>query len=328
VAPRADAFERPALRAEHGYALLLRSAGTARGVSALRRRASRDGLIHNMDVLEARAGDLRALVLSHGHADHHGGLETPSSASPSRAGPRASPGRLARAQDHVPYRRLRPYAPSQADLEREGVEVLAERGPTLLLDKTCSSQDRVERQTPFERGFPGRSPDRPPSWEPDPWSGTTKRSGEPERPRLDRIVRVQSRRRCERGASGDASDGNRPAARIRGREHTCRVRSRRRGQPDCRSVRRWQPDVLMPATAPLARPHELAIALPHAFVPTEWAHVGIRRRDTRRYACLRTRIHTLAGGQRPPARQESPGVVAARGRLPLASRRDPGEFRR
>jgi 7,8-dihydropterin-6-yl-methyl-4-(beta-D-ribofuranosyl)aminobenzene 5'-phosphate synthase len=64
--------------------------------------------------------------------------------------------------------RLRP--PSMADLEREGLEVVSERGPTLLLDDRILVSGQVERVTEFERGFPihlARADDGD-GWEPDP----------------------------------------------------------------------------------------------------------------------------------------------------------------
>jgi 7,8-dihydropterin-6-yl-methyl-4-(beta-D-ribofuranosyl)aminobenzene 5'-phosphate synthase len=58
--------------------------------------------------------------------------------------------------------------PSRADLEAEGLELVEERGQTLLLDDTVLVSGQVERVTEFERGFPihfARVEDR---WEPDP----------------------------------------------------------------------------------------------------------------------------------------------------------------
>jgi 7,8-dihydropterin-6-yl-methyl-4-(beta-D-ribofuranosyl)aminobenzene 5'-phosphate synthase len=55
------------------------------------------------------------------------------------------------------------------DLEREGLEVLEERGPTLLVDGTVLVSGQVERTTGFEGNFPvhfARSADG--GWEPDP----------------------------------------------------------------------------------------------------------------------------------------------------------------
>jgi len=63
------------LRAEHGYALLLTVQGERRQSVLYDAGLGRDTAIYNMDVLEIRPANLRALVLSHGHADHHAGLE-------------------------------------------------------------------------------------------------------------------------------------------------------------------------------------------------------------------------------------------------------------
>jgi 7,8-dihydropterin-6-yl-methyl-4-(beta-D-ribofuranosyl)aminobenzene 5'-phosphate synthase len=60
--------------------------------------------------------------------------------------------------------------PSRQDLDREGWQVVDERGPTLLLDDTLLATGQVERTTDFERGMPvhqARAADG--GWEPDPW---------------------------------------------------------------------------------------------------------------------------------------------------------------
>src|SRR5487761_645469 len=71
-----DFFDREKLIAEHGYSLLLTVDKGDRRESVLYDAGlGRDTVTHNMDVLDIRANELRAIVLSHGHSDHHGGLE-------------------------------------------------------------------------------------------------------------------------------------------------------------------------------------------------------------------------------------------------------------
>src|SRR6476660_5626115 len=71
-----DWSDREQLIAEHGYSLLLTVQREGRSESVLYDAGlGRRTVLHNMDVLEVRAMDLRAVILSHGHADHHGGLE-------------------------------------------------------------------------------------------------------------------------------------------------------------------------------------------------------------------------------------------------------------
>jgi 7,8-dihydropterin-6-yl-methyl-4-(beta-D-ribofuranosyl)aminobenzene 5'-phosphate synthase len=160
------------LRCEHGIAMLL-TVKTPNGRASILYDAGmgRDTVLHNLDVLEIRPGDLRAIVLSHGHADHHGGLE----GIVRRLGRPGLP--LLLHPDAWMHRRivfptgvevgLPP--PSRADLDAEGVEVVEERGPSLILDGTVLITGQVERVTGFERGFPFHQKMAGDGWEPDPW---------------------------------------------------------------------------------------------------------------------------------------------------------------
>jgi 7,8-dihydropterin-6-yl-methyl-4-(beta-D-ribofuranosyl)aminobenzene 5'-phosphate synthase len=160
------------LRAEHGIALLL-TVTTPKGRASILYDAGmgRDTVLHNLDVLEMRPTDLRAIVLSHGHADHHGGLE----GIVRRLGRPGLP--LLMHPDAWMHRRivfptgteLGLPPPSRADLEAEGVEVVEERGPSLLLDRTVLITGQVERATDFEVGFPYHQKRVDDRWEPDPW---------------------------------------------------------------------------------------------------------------------------------------------------------------
>ena len=167
-----DWSDREQLIAEHGYSLLLTVVREGRSESILYDAGlGRKTVLHNMDVLEVKAADLRAVVLSHGHADHHGGLE----GMFQRIGRPRMP--LVLHPDVWHERRvvfptghqISMPPPSHADLDREGVEIIEERSPTLLLDGMVLVTGQVDRVTDFEKGFPLQQKHTDHDWEPDTW---------------------------------------------------------------------------------------------------------------------------------------------------------------
>ena len=167
----ADFGSRDQLIAEHGFSALV----------TVERRGSRSSILYdggltpaalarNLDVLQVPVRELRALVVSHGHADHHGGLE----ALFRRHGRRRLP--LVIHPEAWKERKImfpsgsevRLPPPNRRDLEAEGVELNDEPGQTLLLDSTVLVSGQVERHTSFEQGFPIHYAHSTGGWEPDP----------------------------------------------------------------------------------------------------------------------------------------------------------------
>ena len=164
--------EREQLIAEHGLSLLLTIEREGRSASLIYDAGlGRKTAIHNMDILQVRLPDLRTIVMSHGHSDHHGGLE----GMIRRVGARGMPLLIhpeawrdrkivfpTGAELHLP-------PPSPQDLEREGIAITEERQPSLLIDDTVLVTGQVERVTDFEKGFPLNYARVNGSWKPDPW---------------------------------------------------------------------------------------------------------------------------------------------------------------
>ena len=116
-------LEGEGLTAEHGLSLLLTVERDGDRATVLYDAGLGAGTaVHNMDVLQVGLADLRAVVLSHGHTDHHGAPE----GMLRRAGPRGLPLVIhpdawrdrkvvfpTGAELHLP-------PPSRQDLDREG----------------------------------------------------------------------------------------------------------------------------------------------------------------------------------------------------------------
>jgi 7,8-dihydropterin-6-yl-methyl-4-(beta-D-ribofuranosyl)aminobenzene 5'-phosphate synthase len=94
-----------------------------------------DGALHNMDALQVKPNELHAVVLSHGHTDHTRGLiglirrygrpTIPIVLHPDAFLQRKNVHPDGHETEHIP--------PSQRDLEAEDVEIIEERGPTMLV---------------------------------------------------------------------------------------------------------------------------------------------------------------------------------------------------
>lgn len=160
-----------ALVAEHGFsALVTIERGGARTSVLYDAGLTPDAVGRNLDVLQVPVRDLRALVLSHGHADHHGGLE----GLLRRHGRTGFPLIIhpeAWAERKIVFPtggELSLPPPSRNDLDREGVDLLEDRGPTLLVDGAMLVSGQVDRVTDFETGFPIHFALRDGTWEPDP----------------------------------------------------------------------------------------------------------------------------------------------------------------
>lgn len=166
-----DWAERDQLVAEHGFSVVVTvRSGHERTPLLYDGGLTPTALGRNLDVLDIPVQELRAIVISHGHADHHGGLE----GLFRRFGRRRLPLLIhpeAWRERKIVFptgAEIRLPPPSRGDLEAEGLEVVEERRHSLLLDGRVLLSGQVERSTEFEKGFPIHYARSDAGWEPDP----------------------------------------------------------------------------------------------------------------------------------------------------------------
>jgi len=167
-----DSFSRPQLRAEHGVSMLVTIYENGNKDSFLfDTGVTIDGVLHNMDALEVKPNELHAIVLSHGHTDHTRGLiglikrygrpRIPIVLHPDAFLKRKNVFPDGHETEHIP--------PSQRDLEAEGVEIIQERAPTMLVGGHALVTGQIARTTSFEKGNPTQVAWIDDKWQPDPW---------------------------------------------------------------------------------------------------------------------------------------------------------------
>lgn len=136
---------------------------------AIERNASRLGL---------HMGRIEAVVLSHGHIDHGGGLLAALQRITRGNGARpvpvhVNPGMFEHRGEYNADGSVLPYedVPNPEELAQAGAEVVNESAARLLLDDMFYLSGEIPRVTPYEKGYPGHLKQRADGsgWEPDPW---------------------------------------------------------------------------------------------------------------------------------------------------------------
>jgi 7,8-dihydropterin-6-yl-methyl-4-(beta-D-ribofuranosyl)aminobenzene 5'-phosphate synthase len=163
---------RVGLMAEHGFSALVsvRTGSTTTSV-LFDTGLSPDAMITNADRLGIDMSDLNAVVLSHGHFDHAGGLAGLAGRRRTTSLPMVvHPGVWTRRRLALPGGSPEEWPTlSKRALTSEGFEVIERRQPSLLLNGSVLITGEVDRTTDFERGMPpAHQRWSNSSWEPDP----------------------------------------------------------------------------------------------------------------------------------------------------------------
>ncbi len=146
------------LLAEHGLSLLITVyQGETKHTILLDTGYTKVGVLHNMERLGINAGNIEAIVISHGHMDHTGSLYAILDKFPERIPLVLHPGafvhpRYTRAPDGA--MRLWPQTLVRDDLAQQNVDIAESTAPTLIAENMIMVTGQVERTTAFEKGMP------------------------------------------------------------------------------------------------------------------------------------------------------------------------------
>ncbi|MGW1711083.1 MBL fold metallo-hydrolase [Streptomyces sp. NPDC002206] len=144
------------LVAEHGFSALVTTKRLGHTSTLLFDAGlSPTAMVGNADRLGVRLDDLHAVVLSHGHFDHAGGLAGLAARRRSAMPMIVHPEAWTHRRVVSPGGQILPFPTvSKKALREEGFDVVERRVPSLLLDNSVLITGEVDRSTEFERGMP------------------------------------------------------------------------------------------------------------------------------------------------------------------------------
>jgi 7,8-dihydropterin-6-yl-methyl-4-(beta-D-ribofuranosyl)aminobenzene 5'-phosphate synthase len=160
-----------ALIAEPGFSVLVRLwKGDRKRTLLFDTGVSPTGMVDNMRRLGLSPGEVEVIVLSHGHWDHVTGME-----GLVRALGRGELPVIIHpefwSRRRICFPGLEPAelpSPSRPALEGMGFEIVEQRQPSFLLDRSVLITGEVDRTTAFETGFKGHESLIADEWKPDP----------------------------------------------------------------------------------------------------------------------------------------------------------------
>ena len=157
--------------AEHGFSVMIKLTSGHREHNVLFDTGmTPDGLVANMRRLGHSIKDIEAIVLSHGHFDHTTGMDgvvrtLGRSSLPVFLHPESWSHRRIVLPGRDPFELP---TPSKSAIQGAGFDIIEEKQPSFLLDRSLLITGEVDRTTDFEKGFPIHQAKRNGAWQPDP----------------------------------------------------------------------------------------------------------------------------------------------------------------
>ena len=159
------------LHAEHGFSMMVTvERGDRRSHIVFDTGMTPDGMTGNMRRLGVDAGDVEVVVLSHGHFDHTTGLDGfVRTVGRPNIPVVIHPGLWTQRRLNIPgIDPIEIPTMSKRALIGAGFEIVEQREPSLLFDRSVLITGEVARSTGFETGMPFHEAHHDHGWEPDP----------------------------------------------------------------------------------------------------------------------------------------------------------------
>jgi 7,8-dihydropterin-6-yl-methyl-4-(beta-D-ribofuranosyl)aminobenzene 5'-phosphate synthase len=143
--------------AEHGFSAVVRVTAGGKGRTLLFDFGfSEDGAARNADALGADLKKVEVMVLSHGHSDHLGGLESLVGRIGRKGIPLILHPAAFKSSRYLKFGKTRQYFPAvtRERFKKLGIRLIETRAPYALLGGRALFLGEIRRDTSFEKGMP------------------------------------------------------------------------------------------------------------------------------------------------------------------------------